>query len=153
MCKKGHQMKVSLIVVAFVFSAFANAAAKPGSKCGLTDFKTSAWVEAKSLDLRSANNDRLNALATLTKQQLIITAKHFAQKWGESNNFYNTLQAVNYLRSHSVGKDLNVVYYNVRGNRVTEVVHYPGDNAYGVIFETGTRTVVAYDGDESIDCK
>lgn len=144
-------MKYSLFVMFLAVNLFADS--KPGSKCGLTDSKDDAWKETKSISLTDASNSRINNLPTLVKQQLIIAAKEFADFGEGSNVIKNTVDAVNYLRANSDANTLSVVYYNVKRLKVTEVLHYPGDNPNAAIFLTGTRTIIAYNGDDSITCR
>ena len=142
-------MKLTLLALFFVVSLNAMA----GSECGLTDSKDESWVELKSVDLTRASNARINALPTLTKQQLIITAKTFNDFGNGPSEINNTVDAVEYLRQNSDGLHLSVNNYRVNRRLVTEVLHYPGDNANAAIFKTGTRTIIAFNGDDSITCK
>lgn len=147
-------MKFQIVSLALLLSFSSMAASKLGSKCGLTDSKDDEWLGVgRSINLTSAKSAFINALPTLTKQQLIIAAKEYIKGGGEEADIQNTVDAVNYLRQYSDGHSLSVSNYQVINSRVTEVLHYPGDNPNGVIFRTGTRTVVAYNGDDTILCR
>ncbi len=144
------QLSVLFLMVSFAFSAFGSYI--PGSKCGLTDTTSDNWEHSRSVDLSRANEEQINALPTLTKQQLIIAAKYEAKKFSEGE-IHNTVEAVEYLRHNSDAKTLTVEHFAYREQRFTQVLHFPGDNPYGVIFTQGTLHVVAYNSDDSIDCK
>ena len=142
----------SFLFLAVTFAINAQAAYVPGSQCGLTDKAGDGWVTTKSFDLRQASEERISELPTLTKQQLIIAAKELAGK-PASSEIKSTVDAVNYLRNNSVGEDLVIVHFNYAGEKFTHILHYPGDNPYGVIFEQGTRHIVALNSDDSVSCK
>lgn len=144
------QFSFLFLLVAFGMSSFG--ANIPGSQCGLTDTTSDNWEHTKWIDLATAGAEQINALSTLTKQQLIIAAKYEAAKYSESK-IYNTVQAVEYLRHNSDARFLRVEHFTYREQRFTQVLHFPGDNPYGVIFEQGTLHVVAYNSDDSISCR
>ena len=148
-------MKKWLMVLISLSSLSAMAAEKLGSKCGLTDFKEDGeWKLVKSVDLGRARDSKIQELPTLTKQQLIIAAKELAKRHAkEGLEINNTLGAVGNLRGNSEGGDLSVDYYKVKNLKITEVVHYPGGNPYGVFFIQGTRRIQAYDEDSTVYCK
>lgn len=143
-------LSVLFLVASFTFPTFASYT--PGSKCGLTDATSEDWEQSKSVDLSNANSTEINALPTLTKQQLIIAARYRATRFSETE-IRNTVQAVEYLRHNSDAHTLSVDHFAYRGERYTQVLHFPGDNPYGVIFKRETAHVVAYNSDDSISCK
>lgn len=141
------------LTLVLVFSLTANAAGrKLGSKCGLLDTNdTDGWKYTTVLRLDSDTiRKQVRKLHTLTKQQVIITAKYFASQDDEAPEITNTINAVNYL-SRSEGINVNDAVVN--GKNVTEVTYYPGDNAYSVIFLAGTTHVLAYGEDGTVHCK
>ena len=147
-------MKWMLVLASFSsFSLFA--ATQWGSECGLTDSKDETWVSSgKVLDLAKASDARINALPSLTKQQIIITAKDTAADFGsDPKNIKSTAKAVELLRDHSESRDLQVYDYIVKKVKYTEVTFWPGGNPYGHIFHIGTTHVVALNEDGSIKCK
>ena len=125
-----------------------------GSKCGLTDDFDDSWVQTKQINLSQAPQSKVKKLSRLTKQQFIITAKYFAKEKNKtSGSIHNTQQAVEWLANDSEAADVDVTYYNVNDASVTQVIHYPGGNPYGVIFQTGSKTIVAYNQDGAIVCR
>lgn len=143
---------LSFLFLVMSFALNAHAAYVPGSQCGLTDEAGDGWVTTKTIDLRDASEERINELPTLTKQQLIIAAKALAVK-EEAQKIKSTIDAVEYLREASSGADLDVIHFSYKGGKFTQVLHYPGDNPYGMIFEQGTRHIVADNTDGSVNCK
>jgi len=124
-----------------------------GSQCGLTDQKDDSWKQTKLISLSRADEEKVSNLDTKTKQQIIIAANYFGTDFGATGKFKNTMDAVNFMRGNSEAGDMAVIYYRVNGERFTEVIHYPGGNPVGVIFATGSRTIIAENGDDSIICK
>jgi hypothetical protein len=123
-----------------------------GSECGLTDQKDDSWVEVgKGLNLQKASKAEIRKLPTLIKQQLIIMAKEFAKGSEDNIPIRCAVEAVGYLNGTDGGP--YVFTYLVGGKEYTEVLIYPGDNPFGVIFKQGTTTIVADNGDDSISCR
>ncbi len=146
---------IKSVVVGLTLLASPVFAAELGSQCGLTDFKDDSWKQTKLISLSRADEEKVSNLDTKTKQQIIITANHYsASGFGEApKKFRSTWEAVEFMRGNSEAGDMAVVYYNVNGVRVTEVLHYPGGNPVGIIFPTGSRTMLAENGDDTITCK
>jgi len=144
--------KLSYLLLVLFFGINASAAYIPGSECGLTDMTSDDWEFSHTYELSNADANQINALPTLTKQQLIIAAKDTASRFSKVK-INNTVEAVEFLRHNSDARSLSVENFAYRGERFTQVLHFPGDNPYGVIFERGTRHVVAYNSDDSISCK
>lgn len=148
-------MKWLLVLVSFTnLSLFATP--KWGSECGLTDDKNDeAWIQVgRTLDLRKASPDKLQALPTLTKQQIIITAKDEAKDRGDdASSIKDTEQAAEYLKANSESQDIQVANFKVKKLKVTLVSFWPGGNPYAHIFLYGTRHVIAFNQDDTIACK
>lgn len=144
--KKILFITLSLGILADVYAA----PTKWGSKCGLTDSKDQWAQVSKTQHLDRLNATQASALPTLLKQQLIITAKHFVNENSDHLSINSAYEAIQYLK---ISQGPDVSEYQVRGRRYTEIRGYPGDNPYGVIFQMGTLTVVAYNEDDSIRCR
>ena len=139
------------LITAFTFSA--SAARKLGSECGLKDSLAGTDVHPVGAVLSidsSTPVSKIAKLPTLTKQQLIITAKYFLKTNGETTEINNTEDAINYL---SGSDGINVNRYIVKKSRITQVTYYPGENPYSVIFLSGTTHVIAYGEDDTIYCR
>lgn len=141
-----------LFSILLTFSLVASAENKFGSQCGLIDTNESSdWIVAPgSLSVVSSSDPKIKKLATLTKQQLIITAKYFADEVGNGVAIHNTRDAVEYLVSSG---ELTVSSVRVGSKRLTEVMYFPGENPYSVIFKAGTTHVLAYGKDGTVYCK
>lgn len=140
----------SIALLALITSAHA---AELGSKCGLLDTNESdEWRSAgRSISLDADTSaEELAALPLLTKQQLIIAAKYFANESDSDVEIRNTFEAVQYM---SGSDGINVQNYQVKRRRITEVMTYPGENPYSVIFKRGTKQVIAYGKDGTVYCK
>ena len=141
----------SVLTLAFAFSAIG--ANKLGSQCGLLDSFEGEQLKAigkgVQLDL-STPSDKVRKLPTLTKQQLIIAAKYFANENGESIEIKNTQDAINFL---SGSDGINVDSFKVNKLRVTEVMYYPGENPYSVVFLLGTTHILAFGQDGTVVCR
>jgi len=147
-------MKMKSVVLALVLSVTpAFASEDLGHACGLTDAKDASWKVNKRIGLSRDVEEKVANLDTKTKQQIIIAANHFGPDFGAEGKFKSTLEAVEFMRGNSEGGDMDVMYYTVNGRRFTEVLHYPGGNPVGVLFKTGSRTIVAENGDDTIVCK
>ncbi len=141
-----------LLSIMLTFSLAASAANKLGSQCGLLDTNESDdWkVASDTLSLNGSSDPKIKTLATLTKQQLIISAKYFAKQDGSEVEIKNTQQAVEYLS----GPDgLTVSSVTVGNKHLTEVMYFPGENPYSVVFMAGTIHVLAYGKDGTVYCK
>jgi hypothetical protein len=134
-----------------MIASIAHAQTRWGSECGLTDMKDETWVEiSKYQNLALYSEGQIRQLATVTKQQVIITAKEFAKASEEKIPINNTLDAVNYLKPNQGPYISNFL---VNGEEYTEVLSYPGDNPVGMIFKRGSTVVVATNNDDSIECR
>ncbi len=141
-----------LLSMLLTFSLVASAENKFGSQCGLIDTNESKdWIVAPgSLSFVSSSDPKIKRLSTLTKQQLIITAKHFAAENSNEEAINNTRDAVEYLVSSG---ELTISSVRVGNKRLTEVMYFPGENPYSVIFKAGTTHVLAYGKDGTVYCK
>ena len=149
-------MKALLLITLSLVTFNLQAGDRWGSQCGLTDDKNETdWKSVgKDLKLTLATDEELNSLPTLTKQQLIITAKAEAKERDEDAvAIKNTVQAVKYLRENSESEDVYVRNYKVKKLNVTEISFWPGGNPYGHIFLSGTTHVIAFNQDDSVACK
>ncbi len=140
------------ITLALVFAIQSQGSEKLGSECGLTDTnEESSWkVFGNSLAFDMGDKEKILKLRSLTKQQIIITAKYFVAQNGLDITIRNTLDAAKFL---SEADGFNVTNYNVNGKRVTEVTYYPGENPYGVIFQYTSSHILGYSEDGTVYCK
>ena len=140
-----------IIVLISLIGVMGFATSKWGSECGLTDDKDESWKEiSRPLYVGRLKAAKIAKLPTLTKQQIIITAKDFAKGDDDAPKIKKTVEAIEYLKR---ADGPYVTNYQVRGRRYTEVIAYPGDNPVGLVFEYGSRHVVASNGDDSIECR
>lgn len=58
-----------------------------------------------------------------------------------------TQVAINALRDESEGRELNYTVFRYKGQLYTEVVLYPGGNAYGLVFKGNKLFAIQGDGD------
>ena len=144
----------------FIFAAFlalnAFGSSKLGSKCGLTDAKDDSWTTTKTLNISKWSDARISELPTLTKQQVIITAKDLTQGptgLATEIDIKNAIDAVTVLRENSESGDVYIKYYDVKRLAVTEVLLYPGGNPVGIIFKTGSKRIHAENGDDTVTCR
>ena len=131
-------------------------ASRLGYQCGLTDSKDDSWKRTKSLNVSRWSEAQIDGLPTLTKQQIIIAAKDLTQGpngLSADIEIRSTIDVVHVLRGNSEGGDVYVMYYDVRALSVTEVLHYPGGNPVGILFETGSKHIHAENGDDTITCR
>ena len=141
-----------LVLFSLVLAITANA--KPGSQCGLTDSIDDSWITTARRSLTDASDRTISNLPTLTKQQLIIAANEESKRRGENEKFQSAVEAVDYLRESSTSNDVTIIHMEVDGRRMVTLVEiYPGENPYGSIFAQGTRRVIAYEKDSSVECK
>lgn len=144
-------MKKLILSIALLFAVNAAAETRYGSKCGLFDYSGDFWEQAETIRTLSFNkksDEEISSLPTLTKQQLIIAAKVLT----EEKNIKGAAQAVRALRGYS-SDGVAVTYYRLKGKNYTEVIAYPGDNPYAVLFITGSRSIVAHIQDSDVVCK
>jgi len=149
-------MKALLLITLSLVTLNLQASIRWGSQCGLTDAKDETeWKSvSENQRLTQATAQELNSLPTLTKQQLIITAKDEAKdRDDDASAIKNTVQAVKYLRENSESEDVDVRNYKAKKLRVTEISFWPGGNPYGHIFLSGTTRVIAFNEDDSVACK
>src|SRR5262249_49627934 len=134
--------------------AFA-ASQKLGSQCGLIDsYDEFGAIDAtKTLSLGKFSEEEVAALPTLSKQQIIIAAKEANRFADQDIAITNTSEAAKFLRDWSEGGEVYVKYMTFQGERYTQVVFYPGGNAAGMVFETGSRHAVATISDSDLICK
>ncbi len=141
------------LITVIALNLFAAERTKFGSECGLADDINDLKEVGRFISLDHASDTKINSLPTITKQQLIITAKDIAADFGHREPIKTTLDAVSVLRSFSEGGGLSVQDYLSKGVRYTSVQFYPGGNPVGLIFKAGTRHAVASNGDETLTCK
>jgi hypothetical protein len=120
-----------------------------GQYCGLSEeFNDEVWKEINSrhIALYRLNDDQIDDLPTIVKQQVIITAK-------ETNpEIKSTKEAIAYLKEGSEGDEVHYNVYRVKGKIYNEVKTYGGGNPTSTIFRDGELRVHAHNGDDSIMC-
>jgi len=145
---------ISLFLLLLVVGGDVLAEKKFGSSCGLTDTHRDGWAKrGPNMTLDSMSDRAVRKLPSLTKQQLIITAKHFSKKLEDSPLIRNSVDAVDFLRENSEWSELEIQDYRIRGEEYTEVLHYPGGSPFGLIFLRLTRRIVASNVDGTIYCR
>ncbi len=149
-------MKALLLISVSLLPFELKAADRSGSDCGLTDFRNvDEWLSLGEQQILTQMTDQeLSRLATLTKQQLIITAKE-ETKARDTNPavIKNVVQAVKYLRENSESEDVHVTLYKVNKLVVTEIAFWPGGNPYGYVFLRGTTRLIALNQDDEVSCR
>lgn len=144
-------MKKIFLTFGFFLSITSISYAQSASECELSEKKDESWIEVEeTLNLEKYSSSEINLLATVTKQQVIITAKKIAKDNAEEIVIKGTLDAVNFL-NQSEGPYIS--NYTVNGKNYTEILAYLGDNPVGLIFERGTTRIIAYNNDETISCQ
>ena len=149
-------MKALLLISVSLLPFELKAADRSGADCGLTDFRNvDEWISLGEQQILTQMTDQeLSRLATLTKQQLIITAKE-ETKARDTNPavIKNVVQAVKYLRENSESEDVHVTLYKVNKLVVTEIAFWPGGNPYSYVFLRGTTRLIALNQDDEVSCR
>lgn len=133
----------------FLFSGHAMAQTKWGADCGLAAMEDFQGIPGTSLDLSAMSKKDLLDLPLVLKQQVIIMAKLSLKESATKMEIKSVVQAVNYLKSFD---GPYVDDYMVNGRRITQILTFPGDNAWGVLFETGTLNILGFNQDGDVAC-
>lgn len=139
--------KIFFIVVLMV--SFSAQAAAEILECGLPDY-----FDTEETVVELAGGKTLEEgveLTLLQRQQVVVAARALISDEGQVE-IETAGEAIRLLREWGV--DAYIENFRVAGRSqiFTQVKTYPGDNPVGVIFRAGTRTIIAYNGDNSIEC-
>lgn len=131
----------------------ATGTSKPGSQCGLTDYwggpddqNGPEWKfdDGQSIELTNLKPSQILSLPIITQRQLMAAA--------EGEGRINPIKAVEWLTTGSDGGEAYVEQFTFKGELYDAVIHYPGDNPYGVIFKHESVEPHAYNNDGDVTC-
>ncbi len=128
----------SAFTMLFSFSVFAEP---------VCDFPYDLSNEEGVVDLRTVVVTPDTRLSSLQKSQIIITARHYANP---APRTMTLAMAIESLMSNSEGGDLYYKVFKFKNKVYTMVEHYPGGNAFGLVFN-GTE-IVAERTDGDLNC-
>ena len=97
-------------------------------------------------ELRSFAVTATSSLTPLQNAQVRATAERWAVQmdYDEYTSFEHSIQA---MKGDSEGEELNYTVFRYNGAVFTQVILYPGGNAYGVIFQGKKLLAEQRDGD------
>lgn len=132
----------SLILTAFTMLFSLSVFAEP-----VCDFPYDLSEEEGVRDLRTVVVTENTRLTSLQKSQIIITARHYSNP---APRTMTIAKAIESLMSNSEGGDLYYRVFKFKNVVYSIVEHYPGGNAYGLVFK-GTE-IVAERTDGDLNC-
>lgn len=96
--------------------------------------------------------ENAGGLSALDRVRVLATARMLAAREEAPPTIGSVRDAVRFLKENSEGEDLYITDFRFRGRGFTKVVHYPGGNARGAVFASGTAEAVAVIADSSLRC-
>lgn len=121
------------------------------TSCGLPDgYDSESYVEVTGSEKSIEKAIQLTEIEAI---QVLVAARHQVKSNRDKVVINSTKQAIKYLKDASEGGDLYVKQETANGKTYSVVLHWPGGNPVGVIFELNTSKIVGYIEDSTVNCK